>query len=152
MKIRNIKSSSLAAICLFAFSVWGNSPIIAQSFKLSAVSDMVRVFEDGYKLPPMHDSIKIFGIRGDIISGQLVISAKKDLGMVTANITELKNSAGNILPSGNAELKFVGSVPLTKNTDNQPASFLTRQAPARFPEYLMDEKELGCPSSSPPGI
>ena len=104
---------------------------------------MVRVFEDGYKLPPMYDSVNIFGIRGEIISGQFVISTKKKLSNVTVEIGELKNSvSGNSLPAVSVEWNFVGSIPLSKNTPNQPLSALVRQAPAKFPEYLMSEKQI----------
>ncbi len=143
--IRNFKDLQkpfAAAIIFFAVSCMGET-ISAQSFKISGTSDMVRVFEDGYKLPQMYDSIKLFGIRGEIISGQFVISAKKNLAGVTVEMSELKNSStGNSMPSSAAEWNFVGSIPLSRNTPNQPVSALTRQAPARFPEYLMNERQL----------
>jgi hypothetical protein len=133
----------IAAVILSAASVLSSTVASAQSFKLSAVSDMVRVFEDGYKLPQIYDSIRIFGLRGEIISGQFVISTRKSLTDVTVEISELKNSiAGNSLPSASAQWNFVGSVPVAKNTPNQPVSALVRQAPARFPEYLMNERQL----------
>jgi len=143
MNFRKLQNSTMAAMLLFTASVLIGSSAAAQSFKLSAVSDMVRVFEDGYKLPQMYDSIKIFGIRGEIISGQFVISARKNLTDVTVEISELKdNMTGNSLPAAAVAWNFVGSIPLTKNTPNQPVSALVRQAPARFPDYLMSERQI----------
>ena len=143
MNFRKLQKPTMAAMLLFTASVLIGSSAAAQSFRLSAVSDMVRVFEDGYKLPQMYDSIKLFGIRGETISGQFVISAGKNLTDVTVEIGELKdNMTGNSLPAAAVTWNFVGSIPLTKNTPNQPVSALVRQAPARFPEYLMTERQL----------
>ncbi len=51
----------------------------AQSLDLFAVSDLSRVFEDGYNLPLAYDTLKVFGIQGEIVSGQFALKAKKDL-------------------------------------------------------------------------
>ena len=143
MNFRKSQKPTMATMLLFTASVLIGSSAAAQSFRLSAVSDMVRVFEDGYKLPQMYDSIKIFGIRGEMISGQFVISAGKNLTDVTVEIGELKdNMTGNSLPAAAVTWNFVGSIPLTKNTPNQPVSALVRQAPARFPDYLMNERQI----------
>ena len=133
----------MVLIIMPPFILMNESISIAQSFKLSAVSDMVRVFEDGYKLPPMNDSVNLFGIRGEIISGQFTISAKKDIEKVTVEAGVLRNiSKGNSLPVDAIEWNFTGSIPLAKNTPNQPVTILVRQAPARFPDYLMPERQI----------
>jgi hypothetical protein len=120
-----------------------NQLLNAQNFALFGVSDLERVFEDGYKLPPSYDTIKVFGIRSEIISGQFVIKALKNLTNVAVEMASLKNlKAGGELPTTSVEWNFVGSVPLAKNAPNQPSSALVRQAPARFPEYLIPERQL----------
>ncbi|NMC37981.1 MAG: DUF4091 domain-containing protein [Bacteroidales bacterium] len=130
-------------IFLILFST-GN--LLSQVFTLGSVYDLDPVFEDGYKLPVMNDSVNIFGIRGEIISGQFVISAKKQLNDVTVQLSDFKEiSSGATLPSGSVEWNFVGSIPLTKNTPNQPERELTRKAPARYPEYLMTERSVNMP-------
>lgn len=121
----------------------GNSEFFAQSFSLKAVSDLVRVFDDGYNLPVMHDTIKVFGIRSEIISGQCVLVSKKDLADVTVEAGTLKNqNTGEAFPATSVDWNFVGSVPLSINTPNQPGSVLSRIAPARYPEYLMAEDQI----------
>ena len=126
-----------------------SSVLTAQHLSLSAVSDNVRVFEDGYNLPVMHDTIKIFGIRGEIISGQCVMHSKKDLSNVTVEVGELKDHiTGKQLPAQNIEWNFVGSVPLTKNAKNQPEGAVTRLAPAMFPDYLMAERSIDVPKGN----
>lgn len=119
-----------------------SAPLFSQSFKVYGVSDLVRVFEDGYKLPSLKDTVKIFGLRGEVISGQLAISAKKDLADVNVSVGELSKKDGKgVLPASMVEWNFVGSIPVERNTPNQPASVLVRQAPAKFPEYLMTERK-----------
>jgi hypothetical protein len=143
---KTLNSHSLimySVTCIMVAILMTGSAITAQSFKMFGVSDLERVFEDGYKLPSMYDTIKIFGIRGEVISGQLTINAKKSLTNVTLEVSALKNQAnGNSLLTKNVSWNFVGSIPLTKNTPNQPRSAVSRTAPARFPEYLMNEKQL----------
>ncbi len=130
-------------ISFIAFFLFFYQVVNAQNFSLFAVSDMVRVFEDGYKMPQMSDSVKVFGLRGEIISGQFVISAKKDITNITVEIGELKNrNTGSSLAAAATEWNFVGTVPLVKNTPNQPLSILSRKAPAKFPDYLMSERKI----------
>jgi len=121
----------------------------AQTIKLSSVNDNVRVFEDGYNLPVMHDTIKTFGIRGEIISGQCVLHSKKDLSNVTVKVNDLKDPAtGKMFPAANIKWDFVGSIPLSKNAKNQPEGVVTRLAPALFPDYLMAKKSIDVPKGN----
>lgn len=135
---------------LIAAAVFISRPaLIAQPFRLFAVSDGVRVFEDGYKLPAASDTVRLWGIRGEILSGQLVVNAINDLSGVTAEAGILKNGrSGAVLPADAISVNFVGSVPLIKNTPNQPQSAIVRQAPAEFPEYLMPDKQVNIRAKS----
>ncbi len=133
------------AILFFAICADVNS----QSFRLSAVTDLSRVFEDGYKLPQTTDTLKVFGMLGEVVSGQLMIYTKKPLNKVTASIGLLKQgTGGQALPAIAVELNYVGSVQLNVNTPNQPPDVITRAAPAAFPEYLMEEKEISMKAKS----
>ncbi len=124
----------------------GNSVFFAQSFSLHGVSDLVRIFEDGYNLPALDDSIKVFGIRGEIISGQCIIISKKNLGNVSIELSPLRNqNSGQVLSATAIQSDFVGYVPLTTNTPNQPVSVLSRPAPAKYPDYLMAENQIIVP-------
>lgn len=125
-------------IGLFSQSYSQNAP-----FSLHAVSDLKRVFEDGYKLPPISDTIKIFGIRGEIISGQCVVNAMTNLSDVTIELSLFRNKeAGASLPSNSIEWNFVGSIPLSTNAPNQPEYAVVRKAPAMYPDYLKAERQL----------
>ena len=115
-----------------------------QAFTLSAASDLARIFEDGYRLPPLSDTVKVFGIRGEVISGQCVIAAKSDLTNVTVSVGALTQaSTRRTVSTDFIGVNFVGSIPLKENAPNQPADVVVRTAPARFPDYLMTEKKIG---------
>lgn len=137
--IRSINSLIIAAILVLLNS----GTLSAQAFKLNAVSDLKRVFEDGYNMPALKDTMKVFGIRGEVISGQCALQTKKSLTGVTVLTGPLTDrKSGTILPAKAVEWNFVGSIPLSENTPNQPVTALVRQAPARFPDYLMAEKQI----------
>jgi hypothetical protein len=145
MKSRFTKNSKPIKIIILMLSLVliHCSLLTAQSFKVLAVSDLVRVFEDGYKLPPMYDTVKIFGIRDETISGQCVVNSGSNLTNVTVEVSPLRHlHSGDQLPPSAVEWDFTGSVPLTRNASNQSLTALTRQAPARFPDYLMAEKHM----------
>lgn len=130
-------------ICLATAILMNSCVIKGQSFKIFGVSDLVRIFEDGSQLPALHDTINLFGIRNEILSGQFVVFAKSNLTNVTVQVSELKNKVtSSLLPASNVEWNFVGSIPLTQNAPNQPRRALIRQAPGRFPDYLMTERQV----------
>ncbi len=136
---------------IFAVSILlvNSATLSAQAFKLNAVSDLKRVFEDGYNMPALQDTLKIFGIRGEIISGQFALQTKKNLTGVTVSVSALTDrKSGNTLPGKEVEWNFVGSIPLSENTPNQPVTALVRKAPARFPDYLMAEKQISIKEKS----
>lgn len=112
------------------------------SFNVFAVADLYKIFEDGYNLPPSRDSVYLFGIKGEVVSGQCVVLARKDLANVRVEISTLRSQSGDEISADNLEWNFVGYIPLTENAPNQPADILVRQAPARFPDFLMADREL----------
>lgn len=134
-----VLKTGICSLIILINGIWLN----AQSFRVFAVSDLSQVFEDGYKLPPSNDTMNLFGIRGEIISGQLVVTSKKGLTDVTIEISELKDlNTGKVLPPSVAEWNFVGTIQLDRNAPNQPVRALVRLAPAKYPDYLMEERKL----------
>lgn len=113
------------------------------NFSIHSASDLSRIFEDGYRLPSLSDTIKVFGIRGEIISAQCAITSQSKLTNVTIDFSQIKEaSSGKALPVAAVEYNFVGSVPLSENAPNQPADAVVRQAPALFPDYLKEERQI----------
>ncbi len=115
----------------------------AAPFECFAVSDLVRVFEDGYDCPEPGKTIEIFGIRNECISAQCVIKANQDIGHVTVSLSPLvhvKQSAA--LASDAVTWNFVGSIAISENTPKYKKTDLIRSAPARFPDYLAEDNAI----------
>jgi len=111
-------------------------------FECFAVSDLVRIFEDGYNCPRPRKAIEIFGIRNEYVSAQCIVKANTDLRHVTVSVSPLKCVESSTLPpSGIIEWNFIGSIPIEENTPKYRKTNLIRSAPARFPDYLDEKKE-----------
>ena len=111
-------------------------------FDFFAVSDLERVFEDGYNCPGPQDAIEIFGIRNEYICAQCVIKADKDLGRVTIYVSPLRHAESSVLlPESAIKWNFVGSIPVEQNTPKYRKADLIRPAPARFPDYLAEQDQ-----------
>jgi len=110
-------------------------------FEVFAVSDAIRVFEDGYGLSnTQNKEIRVFGICNEIISAQCVIKANedvKDITVVTGSLKHAEDSA----TLGVVRWNFVDSIHIATNTPKFVKSDLTRAAPARFPDLLNDQQQ-----------
>lgn len=108
-----------------------------------ATSDAVRVFEDGYACPEKPErEIRVFGLRGETISGQLAIRAAADLEKVTISVGPLRSVKGPAaIGEKDVAWNFIESIFIEKNTRKVRKSDLTRPAPARFPDCLGDERQ-----------
>ena len=120
-------------------SIWGQEPL----FECFAVSDSVRIFEDGYNCPAPQETIEIFGIRNEYVSAQGVIKANQALRRVGVSVSPLEHIRRSAsLPTSTIGWNFVGSIPIEENTPKYRQTDLIRPAPARFPDYLTEEKEV----------
>ena len=130
-------SVSIVLLCLISNTVQG------APFECFAVSDLVRIFEDGYNCPKPQKSLEIFGIRNEHVSAQFVIKANQDLQNVTVSLSPLRHIAlSTSLPANALEWNFVGSIPIEENTPKYRKTDLLRTAPAQFPDYLSEDKEV----------
>ncbi len=113
------------------------------AFECFAVTDLVRVFEDGYNCPPPQSRIEILGIRDEYVSAQCVVKARQRLEDLTVSISPLKRTKGDgALPADAVAWNFVGSIAIAENSPNHRKSELIRPAPARFPDYLSDATRI----------
>jgi len=118
------------------------------SFECFAVSDLVRIFEDGYNCPEPQGALEIFGVRNENVSAQCVIKADQDIEHVTVSVsplTHVKRSAW--LPASAIGWNFVGSIPIADNTPKYRKTDIIRPAPARFPDYLAEDSEISLEKS-----
>jgi len=107
----------------------------SRPFDFFAVSDLERVFEDGYNCPGPQDAIEIFGIRNEYVCAQCVIKACKDLGGVNIYVDPLRHAESSAaLPEDAIKWNFVGSISIEQNTPKYRKADLIRPAPAWFPD------------------
>jgi len=129
----------ITVVVLSVTSVWAKEAPL----ECFAASDLIRIFEDGYNCPALKETIEIFGIRNEYITAQFVIKANEDIERVTVSVSPLRHVEGSAsLPVSNIRWNFVGSIPIEENTPKYRKSDLIRSAPARFPDYLVEEKEI----------
>jgi hypothetical protein len=104
-------------------------------------SDLDRVFDDGYGGAPRQNTISLFGLRNETVSGQCVIVAHEDLQQVTFSLGPLQHTQStNVIPASNVTWNFVDNIFVEKNSPNREKSGLLRPAPAWFPDYLSEER------------
>jgi len=122
----------------------------AEPLEVFAVSDAVRVFEDGYGLPDKQaGEVRVFGVRNEVVSAQCVVRANADLKDLTVATGPLQQAgASATLPAEAVEWNFVESIFIEENTRKVDKNDLTRPAPARFPDLLSDERQCALAKGS----
>jgi len=137
-----LKSWLIFSLLIISLCFFDNT-VQAVPFECFAVSDLVRIFEDGYNCPEPQDSLEIFGIRNEYVSAQCVIKANQDLQNVTVSLSPLKHTAlPTSLPADALKWNFVGSIPIEENTPKHRKTDLIRAAPAQFPDFLAVDSEV----------
>ena len=118
------------------------APAAGPPLDLFVASDAVRVFEDGYgsaQSPPAE--VRVFGLRGEVISAQCVVRAHQDLEKATVSIGPLHHHGGAAtIPAEDVRWRFVRSIAIDENTPKLRKPDLLRAAPARFPDCLVEDR------------
>ena len=137
--IRRCGSVFAAIVLACGSSCLGQEP----PFECFAVTDLVRVFEDGYQCPPPQDRIDVFGIRDEYVSAQCVVKARRPVKDLAISVGSLKHTGDDAtVPANSVTWNFVGSIAIAENSPNHRESEALRPAPARFPDYLSDAKQM----------
>jgi len=133
--------SAVFGICVFCPGL----PCLGQEppFECFAVTDLVRVFEDGYQCPAPQKRVEVFGIRNEVLSAQCVVKAGQSLRDLTVSVGPLKHKTGSaVLPADRVTCNFVGSILMAENSPNHRKTDVIRPAPARFPDYLSEAQQM----------
>lgn len=118
-----------------------------RAFDWFAVSESVKIFEDGFGCPAPRGAIDVFGVRGEYISAQGVLVTRAPLEDVTVETGRFLHEDGSAsLPASATAWNFVGSVPVPKNSPYAQRSRYARLAPARFPDPLLDVRRISLPA------
>jgi hypothetical protein len=123
------------AICITLLLAGRAAACAAGPFDWFAVSDLVRVFEDGYNNPARTQSVVLSGVRGETVSAQCVVAAREDLARVSVTAPPLAGPGAAIPVRWN----FVAGVPVPQNTPGVKPDRVARKAPAQFPDYLAED-------------
>ena len=144
MSVRTARVRQYCVVLAILVPCWGLCCLGQESpFECFAVTDLVRVFEDGYKCPAPQKRIEVFGIRNEVLSAQCVVKAGQALRDLAVSVSPLKHKAGSaVLPADRVAWNFVGSIQIAENSPNHRKSDVIRPAPARFPDYLSDAKQI----------
>ena len=112
------------------------------AFDVLAASDAVRVFEDGYGWSDEAPAeIRVFGLRGEVVSAQCAIRAHDDLAELTVSVGPLQREDGSAaIAEEHVAWRFVESIAIEENTRKLRKADLTRPAPARFPDCLVEDR------------
>jgi len=113
-------------------------------------SDLDRVFEDGYgSLTPGQSELSLFGLRGETVSGQVVVVAQEQLDDLTLSVGPLQLSpVPGTIPQENVQWNFIGGIFIATNSPNREVSGLLRPAPAWFPDVLTEVQKCSVPKGA----
>ena len=127
------------AVCCCAAPSRAASPPL----EVFAVSDAVRVFEDGVGNPDQRQAeMRMLGLRNEIVSAQCVVQAHEALSDVTVSVESLTQAASEAtIPAENVRWNFVESIFIEENTPKVNRGDLIRAAPARFPDCLGEARQ-----------
>jgi len=137
-----------------------------QSLLLWAVDPLVKVFPD---TPSTTSSqgIEMHGGANEYLSAQVAMRSDRDLPKVSARFQPLRHKeSGYTIPAASLRWRFVGFIPIKKNTPNTAEGNLLRQAPCEMPDPLLEATEMDLragrtqpiwltvfvPANAPPGM
>lgn len=118
--------------------------------EIFAVSDAVRVFEDGYGLAKsnLQEAVTVFGLRNETVSAQCIVRAGKDLADLSVTVKPLVREGGGNTSLEHVSWNFVTGILVMTNTPKLREEELTRPAPARFPDCLTEDRQCAVTKGS----
>lgn len=121
----------------------GNILADDRPFNLLAASDAVRVFEDGHGWTDAEAAeIRVFGLQKEVLSAQCAVRAHVDVEKLTVSIGPLRQEDGSAaITEEHIQWRFVESIFIEENTPKLRKADLTRPAPARFPDCLVEDRQ-----------
>ncbi len=137
MNLRRFSMALLLAVNSSAVLAAESSP-----FMVWAVDPLVKVFPDS---APAWTSptVELRGGANEYLSGQIAVRADSDLAGLTARWEALRHRAGGYeIPAASLRCRFVGFVPVPKNTPNTPRDNLLFTAPAEAPDPLLEAENV----------
>jgi len=142
--VRRCPAAVLSLVVSFVASAGMCAP--SPAISLWAVDPLVKVFRD---TPPAASAskVEIFGGANEFLSAQAAIRSDAELPKLTARWQPLRHRNGaHTIPAESLRWRFVGFIPINKNTPNTAPGNLMRAAPCEIPDPLLDVAEMDLPA------
>jgi len=114
----------------------------AQALTIWPVDPLVKVFADS---PPSTASaaVEIQCGANEYVSAQVAVRADRDVKGLAGQWQGVRHTERDYtLPAGALQWRFVGFIPINKNTPNTPSDILVRTAPCEVPDPLLEARAL----------
>jgi len=103
------------------------------------VADCMRkIFRDD-AAPRSEGCVELWAARGERVDAQIVLRSDRVLAGLAVALPNLKGPRGASIPGSSIRVYFVGYVPIAFNTSQTDVQELAHQAPAEFPDPLLDD-------------
>ncbi|MFQ6097652.1 MAG: glycoside hydrolase domain-containing protein [Armatimonadota bacterium] len=146
-----------------AIAAKGGIPVRAKPVKREQVrgrlydvwttTSLAKVFKDHQRPEGAADAVQMAAARNEYEAAQVVFKAIEPISELRCEwgvVKRVATKAGKKprrkryeIPRDCLRWNFVGYVPVTKNTQNTPPEELVRQAPADFPDPLLEDRSIG---------
>ncbi|MFB6135363.1 MAG: glycoside hydrolase domain-containing protein [Halobacteriaceae archaeon] len=113
-----------------------------------AVDPLEKVFGDDRPPDDAATSVEMHAVRNQHANAQVAVRARADLEGVEVSASALEGDGGEEV---GVDVRRVGYVPVEQNTPDTPPEELVREAPAEFPDPLLEETtfDLGAGETRP---
>lgn len=111
------------------------------SIDLWVTSPLTNVFRDTPKPPTPSQEIELFSARNETECAQVVLKSSSSQKVWLEATPLLHEDGKSSIPAQNISLDFVGYIHVDKNSTATPPEELARQAPADFPDPLLEDWE-----------
>ncbi|UCH36011.1 MAG: DUF4091 domain-containing protein [Armatimonadota bacterium] len=110
-------------------------------FSIWVTHSLDTVFKDTPAPAQSSAAISLVAAGGEYESAQVVVVPHRALDALAFSVSSLAGPQGRI-PASRVQCRFVGYQWVEKNSKASPPQELTRQAPAWFPDPLLEEREV----------
>lgn len=110
-------------------------------FSIWVTHSLDTVFKDTPSPAQRNAAISLLAAGGEYESAQIIIVPQEDLDAITASASSLTGTQGRI-PVSRVQCRFVGYQWVEENSKAAPLEEVTRQAPAWFPDPLLEERSV----------
>lgn len=111
------------------------------SFDVWVQDSLTKVFKDSVKPEDATREVSIDAVRNESEAAQIVVRPFEDIDAFRVYVTGLQHES-NEYALTKVYARFVGYVPVKRNTPDTPPEELIRKAPGLFPDPLLEEQTI----------